>query len=57
METLVVLDYFDNSVNIYKGKIPENIDSIKLLEELGHKASECAWMFCEILKLIYINIH
>ena len=51
METLVVLDYEDSSVNIYKGEFPKNIDTDKLLKELGHDENDCTWMFFKDIKI------
>ena len=45
MERLVVMDFSDNSVNIYTNL--EDKDTETLLREYGHNIDDCSIMFCE----------
>ena len=45
MESLVVMDFSDRSVNVYTNA--EDKDTEALLRERGHNIDECRVMFCE----------
>ena len=45
MERLVVMDFSNNSINIYTN--PEDKDTETLLRKYGHNIDDCNIMFCE----------
>jgi hypothetical protein len=45
MEHLTVLDFATGEVNIYPVEYEQEPDMDELLEELGHRANDCQWMF------------
>lgn len=47
MERLVILDFVTGDVDIYPVEYNEEPDMDELLDELGHKANDCQWMFSE----------
>ena len=47
MEHLVILDFSTGDVDIYPVEYNEEPDMDELLDELGHNANDCQWMFSE----------
>ena len=47
MEHLVILDFSTGDVDIYPVEYNEKPDMDELLDELGHNANDCQWMFSE----------
>lgn len=45
MEYLTILDFNTGDVNIYPVEYEQEPDMDELLEELGHRANDCQWMF------------
>ena len=45
MERLIILDYCTGDVDIYPVEYDEEPDMEELLDELGHKADNCYYMF------------
>ena len=45
MEHLVILDFATGDVDIYPIEYNEEPDMDELLDELGHNANDCQWMF------------
>lgn len=47
MEKLIVMDYSDSSINIYKINNSDDRDDESILSDLGHNIDECSYMWCE----------
>ena len=47
MEHLTILDFTTGEVDIYPVEYNIEPDMDELLEELGHNANNCQWMFTE----------
>ena len=47
MEHLTILDYCTGDVDIYPVEYDNEPDMDELLEELGHNANDCQWMFTQ----------
>lgn len=45
MEYLTILDFNTGDVDIYPVEYEQEPDMDELLEELGHRANDCQWMF------------
>lgn len=45
MEKLAIFDYETGTVDIYPIEYDDEPDMDELLEELGHRANDCCWMF------------
>ena len=45
MEKLVILDFNTGDVDIYPCEYPGEPDMDELLDDLGHHANDCQWMF------------
>lgn len=45
MEYLTILDYESGAVDIYPIEYDQEPDIDTLLEELGHRANDCNWMY------------
>ena len=45
MEHLTILDFTTGDVDIYPIEYDNEPDMYELLEELGHRANDCEWMF------------
>ena len=45
MEKLVILDFNTGDVDIYPVEYDNEPDMDELLDELGHNANDCQWMF------------
>lgn len=50
MKKLVILDYSNGSVHIYKVDSEANIDE-EYIHDLGFHISECSWMFGENIEI------
>jgi hypothetical protein len=44
-EKLIILDYSTGEVDIYPTEYANEPDMDTLLDELGHNANDCNWMF------------
>ena len=47
MEKLIVLDFSTGEVDIYPVEYENEPDMDDLLDDLGHNANDCQWMFTE----------
>lgn len=47
MEKLIVLDFSTGEVDIYPVEYENEPDMDDLLDDLGHSANDCQWMFTE----------
>ena len=45
MEHLTILDFATGEVDIYPVEYEQEPDMDELIEELGHRANDCQWMF------------
>ena len=45
MEHLTILDFATGEVDIYPIEYEQEPDIDELLDELGHNANDCQWMF------------
>ena len=45
MERLAILDFCTEDVDIYPVEYENEPDMIELLDSLGHRESDCQWMF------------
>lgn len=52
MENLVILDYTDASVHIYKVE-PDTIIDDSYIENLGFTSNGCYWMFGEDTSIVF----
>lgn len=52
MEKLVILNYSTCEVHIYNVDSETNVDET-YIRELGHKPSECSWMFAGDIEIIH----
>lgn len=47
MEKLIILDFSTGEVDIYPVEYENEPDMDDLLDDLGHNANDCQWMFTE----------
>lgn len=47
MGKLIILDYATGDVDIYPEEYSQEPSMADLLDELGHKESDCNWMFSD----------
>lgn len=45
MEHLTILDFTTGEVDIYLVEYEQEPDMDELIEELGHRANDCQWIF------------
>lgn len=45
MEKLIILDFTTGEVDIYNTQFEDEYNADDILKELGHRPSDCQWMF------------
>ena len=47
MEKLIILDFVTGEVDIYNTQFEDEYNMEDILNELGHRASDCQWMISD----------